>query len=332
MTDAIRLAIIGLGTHGRGIARIALDAGVALAGAADPFAAGADAGTLLGVPIEPPVEVRADLDDLDWTSIDIALVTVRLSPEEVVAIIERLLQHDVDVITLVEDLYDLRGFDPELEERLDAAARRAGRTVLATGVQDAAWAGITLQATALVRDLRSVSLSTHLGVDGYPQDFLEWCGIGVSLEDWASARDVAAETPSVFGAVLPVLARKLGLTISGQTREFEPVTIDEPFVSTTYGRAIPAGEPIGRRDVVTVDTVEGITFSASLVTDAVLGDDHFLLELDAQPRVELRHVLDPGPPAVDATVVNRLGDVIAAPPGLIASVDLPTPFYRHRTA
>jgi len=328
MSAPIRLAVVGLGTHGRSTCTVASAAGACVTGAADPAHAGRDLGELVGVPSLGGVTVGADLDAIAWAAVDVAVIAVKLPVGEVAGVIERVLAHGADVITIVEDLFDLDSFAPELRERLDRTAKAAGHTVVATGSQDAGWGGIALHATALVRDLRGIHLRQHVGVDGYPEEFLRWCGIGVDRDEWQDAADVAAETPSVFGAILPVLTRKLGFTVTEQSREMQVITQDEPFSSVTYGRDIPAGQAIGRRDLVTLQTAEGIAMTAELSTSAVLGDDVYTLTLDAYPSLELRHRIEPGHASVDATVINRLPDVLAAPPGLVATVDLPTPYYR----
>src|ERR1700712_1454891 len=150
-----KLAIIGLGTHGRGIARLALSSGFEITSCVDPFHAGEPLSALLQLPSAPPVIVFASVDEVVWDNVEVAIVAIKAAPEEVVEMIEHILIRGVNVITIVEDLYDLQGFAPELHHRLNATALASRKTVIATGVQDAAWAGLTLQATALVRDLRS---------------------------------------------------------------------------------------------------------------------------------------------------------------------------------
>ncbi|GAA1654573.1 hypothetical protein [Georgenia ruanii] len=332
MTEAVRAVIVGLGTHGRGIAGFAADAGVEIVAAVDPVHAGRDLRELVDRRDLSSLVVLPTIEDVAWEAVgaDVTIVAAKLDVPDLVELVKTILEHDTDILTIVEDVFDLESFAPSLHAELDAAAVVAGRSVVATGVQDIAWSGLVAQATGMQRNLRSIRLKQHLGVDGYPREFVEWIGVGLSGEAFDAAAEEAGKTPSVFGAILPVLVRRLGLTPVEESREMSPYVIDEPVDSITLERTIRPGDPVGRRDVVTVRTAEGVDLVAELVTSALMGQDDFHAVLDGDPRVEIDHRLVPGSPAVDATTVNRIPDVIAAPPGLISTIDLPAPRFRPR--
>lgn len=327
-----RAIVVGLGVHGRNVARIGAEAGIQIVAAIDPFLDGKDLSELTGSPLNEGIQVARSLEALDFQEIgaDIAVVTVKAPVDQVVDLMIELLEQSLDVITLVEDVYDLRLVYPQLHERLDAAATAAGKSVLATGTQDIAWVGMTLFATGLVRDLRSIRMTQHLGVDGYPVEFLRWVGIGVSAQEWEEAARVAGQTPSVFGGVLPTIARSLGLTVSEQSREMSVFTLEHDIASTTWGRDILAGEPAGRRDIVTVTTNEGIDLSAELVTSVLMDQDDFTATIEGATNVEVQHHLDHSSLTVDATLINRIPVVLAARPGLLSTTELPPARYQHR--
>lgn len=329
--DPVRAVIVGLGTHGRSIVGAGVEAGVHFVAAVDPFQASKDLGELTGVELAAGVTVAESADALDWASLqaDIAIVAIKAPPANVVALMQDLLRKNLDVVTIVEDIYDLRLIDPELHAQLDQTAREHGKTAVATGSQDIAWVGLTTAATGLVRDLKYVELKQHLGVDGYPEDFVRWVGIGCTETEWQEAAENAGRTPSVFGGILPTMARSMGLTPGTGNRDMSIFTLDHDVESETFGRTIKAGDPAGRRDLVTLDTLEGVRFSAELITSVVMDQDDFSAAVQGEHRVEINHKLLPGPPSVDATLINRLPDVIAAPPGVIATTKLPLPRYRQ---
>ncbi|HEY5855630.1 MAG TPA: hypothetical protein VIW24_16675 [Aldersonia sp.] len=305
MTQQLRVVVVGLGEHGKDIVRAVTDAGMVVAGAVDPAYAGHDLGAVIEVPGLAGRTVVGALSDLPaGDGVDVALVAAKLPVAALVPLLKDCLARGADVLTIVEDAFDLQSFAPELYDDLDAAAKRAGKTVVATGVQDAAWTGLVLQATALQLQLGPIRLEQHLGVDGYPQEFLQWLGIGCTAAEFEAAAQQAATTPSVFGAILPVIARKLGLTLAGQSREMSPYVIDTAVESITLERTIAAGEPIGRRDVVTVHTVEGTDLVAELVTSVLMDRDDFHAVLGGFPAVELSHRMTPGPPAVNASLIT----------------------------
>ncbi|MDJ1372257.1 hypothetical protein [Gulosibacter molinativorax] len=326
----ISAVVVGLGVHGVGIATLLAEAGVNVVGASDPRIAGQDLADVTGREEQRGVAIQKEISELPWSeSIDIAVLTPKVSIGILTNLAIELLQHDTNVVTLVEDAFDLERFAPADYERLNAAALAAGRSFVATGSQDVLWAGLVTQLSSQQRDLKEINIQTHLGVDGYPEEFVTWCSIGNTPDQFEETAAEAATTPSVFGAVLPVIATRLGLTITDEKREITPVLLDYDLPSETLGRDIPAGQPAGRRDVVTVATDEGITLSAELQTTGVMGHDEFTAVLEGSPRATLRHEIEPAHLSVDAGLVNRIPDVVTAPAGVIRTVDLPLPTYRH---
>lgn len=335
MSDSIAAVVVGLGTHGRSTARLATEAGIRLVGAVDPASAGLPLASVAGGKTPSDVVVSesfAGLPAAARADAEIAIVAALLPPGKLVDLIVEILEQGINVITIVEFLFDAATLVPAERERIDTAARRNNVTFLATGAQDIAWSGLIIHLTGAVRRLKSVSIIQRLGVDGYPERFLrEDCGVAAAPEDFPGLVAALKEQPAVLGAVLPVMAREMGLEPLEPRRSITPVTIGTPLLSETFGRDLLPGEAIGIRDLVELDTAEGITFSAELVTTAHRPGENDLFEsvLDAEPRFELNHRMLPGPACVDATVINRLGDVLSARPGIVPSAELPRPAYRH---
>lgn len=328
--SSINAVVIGLGVHGVGITTLLAQAGVNVIGASDPRSAGQQLANLTGREEHRGIEVKSAIDELPLHErVDVAVLTPKVDVSILTNLAIELLKAGTNVVTIVEDAFDLERFAPKDYERLNAAALAANRSFVATGSQDVLWAGLVLQMSSQLQELSEINIKTHLGVDGYPEEFITWCGIGNSHEQFEQTAAEAAKTPSVFGAVLPVIASKLGLEVIEERRELLPVQLDKALPSKTLNRDIPAGKPIGRRDTVTIKTAQGITLSAELQTTAVMGHDEFTAVFEGTPRTVLTHQLDPANLSVDATLVNRIPDVITAPAGVIRTVDLPLPTYHH---
>lgn len=326
---SITAIVIGLGVHGSAIARQLPGVGVRVLGAADPQHAGADLSDIIGAEELRGLTVVADPWEIEGNAdIDLAIVTAKVPVEVLTEIAVPLLERGVNVVTLIEDAFDLERFAPDAHTQLHAAGLQGGATFVATGSQDALWAGIVIQLSSQVRDLTAIEVTTHLGVDGYPAEFLTWCGIGNTPEQFRETAAVAGQTPSVFGAILPVIADALGLTVVSEERALEPYTRDRDLESVTFGRTIAAGDPIGRRDLVTVGTAEGVSLRAELITSAVMGEDIFRANFTGTPSIELQHRIDHANLSVDAALINRIPDVLQAPAGVVRTIHLPTPHYR----
>lgn len=323
--------VVGLGVHGRGIATLISKAGMRIAGAVDPFHVGKRLSELTDQAAHDEVIIVSDLEDLAKLEepADISIITAKVPVPKLVDIAIVGVQMGTDVLALPEDAFDMARFAPEEYARLDAAAKAAGQTFVATGSQDVLWAGLVIQMSSQLSDITEICLETQLGIDGYPEEFVTWCGIGNTDEQFNETSADAATTPSVFGAVLPVIATKLGLTVTEQSREMTPVYHDEVLYSESLGREIPVGQIVGRRDATTVRTAEGITLTAGLESTARMGNDVFTATFEGTPRTVLTHQLDPANLSVDATVINRIPDILSAPAGVIRTVDLPVPHYRH---
>lgn len=334
MHEPLNLIIVGLGHHGRSIAALAHQAGAVIIAAADPATAGAPLAEVLGIPGLMPV-VAASASEIAPEVVqqaDVLVLSAKLGVDEAVAEIERTLVSGVNVVTIIEQLFDPADFTAEQRARLETAALAGRATYFATGCQDVMWLGMAALAVGGARNLRSVTVTQRFGVDGYPVPFVQGeLGAGLAAHEFAAVAEEAMRHPAVLGSVLPLLARHLRLEVSAQRRAVEPVHLQQARFSESLGREIAVGEAIGSRDETVLESAQGITLRAVLETTAVPPggeNDLFELVVDADPVIRLTHLMDPGPACVDATVINRLWQVRDAAPGIVTTFDLPFPTYR----
>ncbi|MFE3059537.1 hypothetical protein [Nocardia sp. NPDC059239] len=332
----IRAIIVGLGEHGCAVARLALDAGIEVIAAVDPRWAGTTLTDVLGQAGALEVRVSASIDDIVpiLPAADIALLAARVGLDGFIDIARSYAAHGLDVLTISEFLFSRYDLDPKAVAELDEIATRYGVSIVATGIQDVCWVGLVVHASAAVRNLRSILVRQHHGVDGYPREFFDELGIGATPEGFAEAVAGLRTMPSVLGSVLPIIAGELGHEMGRIEREFTPVLATEPLYSKTLDHTFGVGEIIGVREFATLTSDNGFVLSADHSTTARRPDVDATFEaiLDADPSITLGHEIVPGPDAVNATVINRIPDVLAAPPGYIQASSLPTPKYRHHLA
>lgn len=334
MQKNLSAIVIGLGHHGRSIARLAHEAGISVVAGVDPVAAGEPLGSVLGddAVSAPILASHAELPSELVDRADVVVVAARLEMQEAVDLIAGYLRGGTNVVTIIEQLFDPSSLEVAQLAQLEDAAAAGGVSYLATGAQDVMWLGLVALATGGVRNLREVRITQRLGVDGYPVPFVQGeVGAGIRPEDFGPISAAALELPSVLGSVLPVLARGLGLAQLGFVRTYDPVLVDAPLQSASLGREIPVGESIGCLDRSVLTTAEGVTLTAELETTARQpggANDVFEAVIDAEPGITLTHIMDPGPACVDATVVNRLRQVVEADPGVLTPLELPLVVHR----
>lgn len=330
--EPISVYIVGLGVHGTSTAKLLPSFGVRVLGVADPSKTSLNVGEITGNSELNSLTVVETIDDLPWEKQvpDIMILTAAVEMDELQALSCKAFEYGANVLTIVGDSFDMESHFPDHFAAINAAAIQAGKSFVSTGGADVLWAGLVIHLTSQMRELAAVDLYTHIGVDGYPQDFLRWCGIGIKPEEFEGVTAEMSRTPSVFGGVLPTIIRKLGLTISTEKRSFTMFTAPEAMFSETYQRVIQTGEPWGTRDVVEIETEEGVSFRAELVTTGVNEKDEYVAKLHGVPEAELRHHLEPQHLSTESATLSRIVDVIAAQPGVISTADLPTPFFRRK--
>ena len=101
--------------------------------------------------------------------------------------------------------------------------------------------------------------------------------------------------------------------------------------SASLGATVPAGAVLGVVDAVTIETREGPAFSFEMAGRVYAEGEVDTNEWVVHGEPELRLFNDAVPTRLITctSMVNRIPDVIAAPPGLVTLDRLPRPSYRH---
>jgi 2,4-diaminopentanoate dehydrogenase len=301
----LRVVCLGLGPIGSALAaQCESGPGFELVQAVDPARAGE---TVAGV------EVEESLDTI--LAADLALLATGSSVAAITPDCERLFaEGGLDVVTSCEDLAYPFLSDPEAAERLDGAAREAGRTVLAAGVNPGFAMDLlpVLAASAClepteVRVERQVDLSSRRG------RLSEKFGVGLEESEWHESG--GAEVYGHRGLVESLHLCAVGVGPAGTDLELT--------------------EPFRREPVVEGGTVVGIRERVAGVWAG--GSRSALLELVFRRDGENRDTVEIGGPAPvrfaceglngdQATVARMLSsarNVAAMPAGLRLSLEAP---------
>ena len=296
----------------------------------DPALAGRALGELVpGAPAD--VLVAPGLEAVDWEAVDVALLTTSSDLARCAPTLRALLARGVSVVSSCEELLWPWLRHPELARELDALAREHGAALVGTGVNpgfvmDALPA--FLSAAALRVDALRVERIQDATTRRVP--FQQKIGAGLDLSAFHEKVADGSLRHVGLGESLHFLAAALGWTIEDWSETLEPV-LAERDLECALG-PIHAGAPCGVRQTARarVDGRERMQFEFVAAIGQPEPRDRVVLESD--PPLEL--VIPGGvhgDRATSAVLLNCLGPIADAAPGLATMADLRMPSCRRGT-
>ncbi|HEY4026242.1 MAG TPA: dihydrodipicolinate reductase [Candidatus Dormibacteraeota bacterium] len=231
----------------------------------------------------------------------------------------------LDVVSTTEELSYPWDAHPEAAAEIDAAARRAGVTVLGTGINP----GFAMDYLAIV--LSAVSrrvdrVEVHRVQDAATRRVPLQRKVGAGMEPDAFSEEVAQGRLGHVGLAESVhmLAHAFGWRLTELDERIEPIRADAP--ARMSGGTVLVGQVLGLRQTAT-GLVGGRTV-VSLTLEMAIGigppRDHIRLVGEPDLELEVPGGLH-GDTATAAIVVNAIPRVLAAPPGLVTMADLAPP-------
>jgi len=332
MGAPVRVAVLGTGQMGSGIARLVLERpGLALVGVLGRRVerAGTDAGLAVGLPEPLGLAIEADLPGLlarARPEIAIQATCSRLADAE--GEIAACIDAGVRVISIAEELAWPAATDPAWAERLDRSAAAHGVAILGTGVNP----GFVLDllvvalsgACARVDAIRATRMND---LSAYGPTVLHSQGVGLAPEAFRAGIAAGSVVGHVgFPASLAIIAHALGWKLERVEETREPIVArvrrETPFATVEPGqvagclhRAVAFRDGLPAIELVHPQQVrpeaEGIETGDTL---EIAGDPP--LRFASRPEI-------PGGAATIALAVNAVPRVLAAAPGLRSVLDLP---------
>lgn len=253
----------------------------------------------------------------------------------------------VNAITLCEEAFYPWNSSLAATRMLDELAKKNGVTLCGSGYQDVLWGNLITTLAGATHTITKISGRSSYNVEDYGTALAKAHGAGLSLKDFE--REIAAADnittaerarlidegsflPSYMWNSIGWLCSQLGLNVREQTQKCVPQTHDKDLNSETLQMTIPAGHATGMSAVVTTVTEEGIVIEGECI-GKVYAEGEFdqnVWTIHGEPDTE---VIINRPATVEltcATVVNRIPDLIAAPPGFTTTEKMPTNAYRAK--
>lgn len=314
-----RIVIYGVGLFGTMTAQLVRARGWPIVAAYNRAGdkVGKDLGVLAGE--EPWGICVEDSDQADFSGLeaDVAIMATTDRLAQNMTGYARMLGAGLNVICHGSEAYFARGIDMSLHDEIDAMAKANGVSFLGTGVWDYSriWSGILVAGPCQNIERLFHKSITNIGESKYT----DVVGIGFTQEKFA---ETIGKVPGPIGGIYKTIPQHvlygLGYTIKDVTEKREPVLYEHPVWCAALDKNIEPGISAGTRIVVNVTTDEGVTASAHIELRVFEAgeEDNMLWQVIGNPSSDLRTVRRDSGTASAACMVNRVRDVIAAPPGI----------------
>lgn len=326
MTDKLRVIQYGLGPIGCAMARHVLErTGLELTGAVDiaPDKTGRDVGEVIGAGRTLGCKVSRTLAEaLAERPADIVLHTTSSYFDLFKRQILEILAAGLNVVSTAEELsFPWLAHAADAAE-IDAAAKRAGKSALGTGVNPGfLMDSLPLNLTAICQRVDRVDVTRRMNASLRRGPFQAKIGSGMTVEAFrekmAGGRMGHVGLPESMGMLFDTLGRKLVRYESS----VEPVVADRPVQTEHF--SVQPGQVRGLKQVATGHDERGVF--ATLTFFAALGesDDGDTIKITGRPDLTVNLKGTNGDIATIAIAVNALRRVQAAAPGLVTMRDLP---------
>ncbi|MBV9425606.1 MAG: hypothetical protein JOZ98_22050 [Solirubrobacterales bacterium] len=329
----IKAIVYGVGAMNSVATRMMLEKGVDIVGALarSPQKVGRDLGEVAGLGFPTGVVVEDDPERvLSSRQADIAVIAVASYMSDMYEHLRRCAEHGVNAVTISEEaLYPWNTAPMETAE-LDRLARQNGVTITGTGHQDVYWVNLVSMVLATAHRIETVTGRASWNVDDFGPEVAKDQRVDTTVDDFDTWLAEADRPPSFGRNTLGALVEDLGLTTVAVESTTRPEIAQEPVRSESLELTVDTGRVIGFTDVDTVKTHQGITLTFEMTGRLYLPGEADINDWTVTGEPEL-HLSNPAVPTGVTTctqLVNRIPDVINAPPGFITMEKLPRPRYR----
>jgi len=321
----IRVIQYGLGPIGCSTARTILEReNLKLVGAVDidPAKVGKDLGDLLDGKKLGIRVVKNVADVLAKTKADVVMHTTNSYFDLFKGQILEILKAGLDVVSTSEELSFPWLAHPKEAKTIDAAAKRAGRTVLATGVNPGfLMDSLPLFLTAICERVDRIEISRIQNASLRRGPFQKKIGSGLTKEQFKTA--MAQGRMAHVGLVESVgmIFDTLGKKLVKYEESIDPVLAPKPIKTDFF--EVKRGQPCGLNQVARGYDEKGefltLTFIAAL--DSKVDEDR--IKIFGQPNLNVVLKGTHGDVATRSIAVNAIRRVKEAAPGLLTMRDLP---------
>lgn len=331
MTDKTRVLQYGLGPIGCAMARLVLERpGLELVGGIDidPAKVGRDLGEVLGLgsPLGVPL-VRTIADALGQAPADVALHTTQSYFRLVKSQILGILEAKVHVVSTSEELVFPWLDHPQDAAEVDDAARRAGKTVLATGINPGfVMDTLPLVLTGICHRVERIEVRRVVNASTRRAPFQAKIGSGLTVEEFRSRVEAGRMGHVGLRESAGMILEGLGMQLVRFESSTEPILADRSVRTEAF--EVQPGRVIGLRQTAQAHTQRGEFLTLTFIAALDVEDEGDVIKISGKPDVEVTLKGSHGDLATAAIAVNCIRMLKDTPPGLLTMRDLPVVSFR----
>jgi 4-hydroxy-tetrahydrodipicolinate reductase len=322
VTEKIRVIQYGLGPIGCATARLIVERdGLELVGGVDidPAKVGKDLGDVIGLDSSLGIEVTGNIAGADA---DVVLHTTNSYFDQFKGQVLELLDNGFDIVSTAEELSFPWLDNADAAAELDAAARRAGKTVLGTGANPGfLMDSLPLFITSIAQTVDHIDVTRVVNATKRRGPFQAKIGSGLTAEQFnarmAEGRMGHVGIPESTAMIFDTLGKKLAKFDNNVVPVIAETPVKTPFFD------VRAGQVRGLHQTSTADTEDGeflsLTFRAALDEEP----DGDTITIQGSPALVVKLQGTNGDLATVAMAVNAIKNTKNAAPGVVTMRDLP---------
>ncbi len=322
----IRIVQFGLGSIGSAMAKYVVESpALELVGGVDidPDKQGRDVGEVIGLENSLGVAVGSTLEQsLAGISADVVLHTTSSYFSDFEGQIIEILEAGLDIVSTSEELSFPWLAHAKEASRIDAAAKRVGKTVLGTGINPGFLMDtLPLALTALSQKVEGVEVKRVIDASTRRGPFQAKIGSGMSISQFNSKVEAGRMGHVGLSESVGMIFHTLGKSLDRYESSVEPVVAEEP-INTEYFSVQP-GQVKGLKQVACGYSEQEEFVRLTFVAALEAANEGDTLVIKGKPELTARLTGTNGDLGTVAITANATTRVLEAQPGLVTMNNLP---------
>ena len=233
-----------------------------------------------------------------------------------------ILEAGLDVVSTAEELSFPWLSYPEAASRIDVVAKRAGKTVLGTGINPGFLMDtLPLSLTAICQRVDRIDVTRVIDASTRRGPFQVKIGCGLTVDDF-NTRMAAGRMGHVgLSESIDMVFQTLGKRLTRYESNVEPLVAERP-IETDHLEVQP-GQVKGLKQIARGHSDGGEFMTLTFVAALEAEQEGDVIQIAGRPDLEIRLRGTNGDIATVAIVVNAIRRVREAAPGLVTMRDLP---------